>query len=356
MKNTLTQLLAASLGLTIILALFTGVHADDETWEISIDGSIHSPAEILKIAEESNLVYLLSDVADSVDLNPDSLRTVLNNDWYLSLEEDGNSRLLEYPTSPEISSILTITETHFEQKEYAKAIDGYRQVLEFNPEYHQMYTWIAESFAYQGQTDSAVHFYQLSITKNFIDYDAHWFLGDLFWDLGDTAAALRHLTIAHTLNRHHVLVKERLIAMNERAGHPWQEWSFRPRYSLSDSADAVIVQASSNWLIYGLTKAVWKYEPDYAEKMLGLEPDSVFFHPEAEREAIAVWILGEINRAEIDSTQLGPYEARIKQIVEDGFLLPMIYYEIAAYRWPSAMLLMPRKTLDRMVEFVDLYH
>lgn len=341
------------------MLIFVGAHIqaqNDDSVEILIDGTIHTPGEIVKLQIESKVTYVIKTLKDSMDIVDTFPQPYFDVDFYLSVKDDGSSELRGYQVNDTVSSALDSAEAYFHRGEYQEAISGYREALNLYPDFHGMYTWIAQSFRFLGQTDSSLYYYKLSIEKNYVDFHAHWFLGNLYWDMNDTVLAIQHLTIAHIFNRFHERLKNRLIEIREVSGNPWQEWEFRPQYKISQSDHKVDIELTGNWMLYAMTMSLWEYEPGYAETMMGRSIDGILFNPEAEREAIGVWTMGEINRSKSDSTELAPYVTRIRSIILDGNIMSMVYYELAASRWPKAILLMPREVIDDLVNYLNTYH
>jgi tetratricopeptide (TPR) repeat protein len=130
-------------------------------------------------------------------------------------------------------------------------------------------TLIGDCFYNLGDYENAIFYFDKAMARNFIDYDAHWFKADALKNLGDMDGALREITIAHLLNVNHESLNMVLRRYREIIGRPWKEMNFEPWYELEISGDSVFVKADPGWLGYASVKALWKYEPGYAESMIG---------------------------------------------------------------------------------------
>jgi hypothetical protein len=125
---------------------------------------------------------------------------------------------------------------------------------------------------------------------------------------------------------------------------PWKDWQYSPRYSLAQDGKKVKIQAPVEWVVYASVKAVWKYEPGYAERQAGPDYASRLITLEEEKEALAAYL-----------SQEHPLP-NLMPIVDDGFTDEFLYYEVLAPKAPGALLLLPREIFLRVAEYVDKYH
>ncbi len=283
--------------------------------EIKIDGKIHSSGEILQLLEQSSLVYELGELDDSVVTN-DSLPVVSNQ---LFIQKKDNKITLDIYTLPKaIEDTLLLAEKAFGEKNYEDALILYRKVQKLAPEYYVVLTFIGDIFFMKENYDSAKVYFEKGISYNFIDYNAHWFLADTEWELGSKSRAIEQVTIAHLLNVNHPLIKKRLIRYRNENNRIWRDWAFYPQYTLGKEGNNVKVKFHPDWIGYVLVKALWKYEPGYAENMFGPSyADQVVCFLE-EKEALASLLA--------HNEKLDP----IPQIIKAGFVNEFILYEIVA--------------------------
>jgi tetratricopeptide (TPR) repeat protein len=330
----------------------TALDLDVDSIQVVVDGNFHYPGEILVLLEQSDLMY--SMYTDGPDTSENEIDPpVLTSDYYRVLQEDGSIVLYNYSVSDSVMLLLAASEGAFEAEAYNEAIEIYKSILELEPGYHQMLVWIGQCFGIELMTDSARYYYELAIERNYIDYNAHWFLGDLVWNQGDTLRALQELTLAHILNVNHELIRERLWHLRKMTGRSWEEWSFRPRYSLSDSGHNVEIKAEIQWMWYAMVKALWKYEPGYSENMTGRPHSDALVNFLEEKEALGVWTLSLLDESENTDDTLAN---RLKRVMQDGFLNEFIYYERVAPFYPAVMLPLSEEVLLRIGEYVNRYH
>ncbi len=174
-------------------------------------------------------------------------------------------------------------------------------------------------------------------------------MADALWKIGDTSGCLDHITTAHLLNYYHEEILKRLKEYLFLSGNEWQEWSFNPVYSLSKKEHVVKVafdMSNSNmeYMPYILVKALWKYEPGYAGKMLGAKKDPSGLKTTEEREAIGAYL------SDLDNSEI------IFDVVMERYINEFIYYEIWLKKYPEALYLLPKEFLVRTKEYLSKFH
>jgi tetratricopeptide (TPR) repeat protein len=196
-------------GYTFLLCSLMVTAASTQTEQ---NPKLHTPAEIMKIMEESKLTYEIGE--DSLLAAVDSPE-VLSNQMYLREKTHGHS-LEMLSLSDGARPVYDQAEAAFNAGEFGKAITLYREVLSIQPEYVHSVTLIGDAFFSMGQFDSARAYFSRSIEQNFADYEAHWFLADTYKKLGKNEAALQEATIAHLLNVNHANLQKAIRYYRER--------------------------------------------------------------------------------------------------------------------------------------------
>ncbi len=301
---------------------------------------LHTPDEIFKIMEESELSYVFGE--DTISAREDDSPTVLINQFFLR-DSSGKTTLDKYDF-PKYALLLVQGDKEFANKNFDGALKYYHQLYATQPEYSFALTMIGDAFYSRGDIDSAIIYFRRAIDMNFIDYSAHWFLADSYDKIGLFDSALKEITIAHLLNVNHAVLKSKFKEYRESANRPWQEWDFKPHYHLSKDGYRVLINTSPEWVGYAMVKAVWKYEPDYAKKVDSAEPDSLLVNWSEEKEAVTALLA--------DSTK----NLRIREIITDGYFIEFILYELAGKKWPTVLLILPRDQFRRIYEYVEKYH
>lgn len=301
---------------------------------------LHSPDEILKIMEESELSYVIGELTDSI-LEIDS-PIVLHNQYFILTHNDTNS-LDEYIMSEQTTKLLQIGDKEFANKNFEAALKYYHQMLESQPEYSFALTMIGDAHYSIGNYDSAKVYFSRAVDRNFVDYSAHWFLADTYDKMGKLDSALKEISIAHLLNINHSVLKSKLQEYRESANHHWQEWDFNPQYQLSKDGDQIFINTHPDWIAYAMVKAVWEYEPGYAYKTSN-EPDSLLVNWPEEKEAI-VSLLTDTTRNQ-----------RIYDIIEEGYFEEFVVYELVSKKHPIFLLLLSEENFWQIFDYVEKYH
>jgi len=304
--------------------------------------SLHEPAEIIKIMEESKLEYELG-VDDSLTPMKIESPRVLSSETLL-LEDGGNYSLTRYPLSADAKEVLSSGENAYQEKDYESALKAYNRLMEMEPKYWHALVLIGDVHYSKGEFDKAKAAFEKAIKHNFVDYQAHWFLGDTLWNLGDQQGAIRSLTTAHLLNVNHEVLRKRLVSYRAKAERPWKDWTYEPRYSLKRDGDTIKVTFAEGWLGYAIVKAVWAFEPGYAHEMVGTDYEKNVITIPEEKEALV---------AELGTNHEMKH---IEKIIDEGYANEFIYYELLARRAPETIVLLPREIFMRLVDYVDTYH
>ena len=322
------------------------VRADDSI--VPFEG-FHSPPEIMKILEESDISYNIGELTDSLKYLSVREKPALNNNYYRETDENGDIYLRDYQVSDSSVELLNAGDMMFASKKYDSALVLYKQALTADSNFFWVLTVIGHAFYYLGEYDSSRYYYEEAIRNNFVDYNAHWFLADLLWKMGDTARTVREITTAHLMNVNHLNIKLRLEDLRVALTSPWQNWSFEPLYHVSDNKNKVNIIVDVDWIPYALVKAVWKYEPGYCKGITG--GDYVEGQPyiREEIEALNAWFI-------FKETSPDKLFYKVDEILEAGYLNSFIYYEMIAPYFPRLLLLLPDKEFNRLIEYLNRFH
>jgi len=314
----------------------------EETPAVGSNPSLHTPAEIYTIMKKSSLTYQI-DIKDSLPAPEAESPRVLSSQLLLTQKGDDQQLIAMTPSSA-AHEVLDAADQAYEKKEYASAIEGYKKALEIDPDFVHTLTLLGDVYYARAEYDQAEESFQKAIDRNFADYDAHWFLADTEWKLGNKAQAIEEITIAHLLNVNHDKVKKSLLRLRDEIGRPWKEWDYVPRFALSRDGGTIKVEAQEGWIGYALVKAVWAFEPGYAESVAGPDYKKNAMTDQEEKEAL----LAVLNDPK--SPQ------QLMRIVDDGYVNEFLYYEVLARSHPAAIVMLPRDLFMRVVHYVDTYH
>jgi len=347
-KSRLRWLLAAQVSLLAIVSwIGSAVSAQEPSPldSILIDGHLHTPSEIVRLLDRSPVIYELSAYPDSGAPHELAEPVILPPGLTFKMV-DGEVEYSQLSLKDTAAKLFDHAEYLFGEHEYQEARAYYRQVLELGPSYTPALICYGDTYYSEGNIDSAAFYFAKAVEANPVDYQARWFLADALWESGDTSASIEQLTHAHILNVHHAdmfhILKQRRFAV----GEPWREWSFIPTCSLSQTNDTVRIVARPHFLGYALAKAIWAYEPGYADKMRDItDPAEMLLNLAEEKEAVACALVGN------DSLRTAILE---KLDISD--FTEFLLYEVIAKKQPEKMLLLAPQSRDRIVNYLNKYH
>jgi tetratricopeptide (TPR) repeat protein len=306
---------------------------------------LHTYDEFMVIIKNSQLSYDYGEVDDSVAAKrPDTTRPVLGNRLRIR-KIKGVPELVPYTESPQIKEQLELLNQSNFAKNYRMSLGFSEKMLQLDTNYNPARTMIGDAYYLLEMYDSSIYWLRSSIKHNYPAYEAHWFLADALLRKGDSAEAMKELTIAHVLNVNSGLLRESLKDYRKGFKRPMEEWGVRPYFTLSKKADTVYVRYSKGWEGYAIAKAVWRYEPGYAESQLGHKPDGATFRMFEEREALFA--------AQSKNEDL---QKRMSVISRAGYIDEFLLYEMAAPHFPNWIVTMPKSIILRLAEYVDKFH
>lgn len=307
---------------------------------------LHSLSEIIDIMEKSTLSYEIAELKEKIP--PPNNRLNLNTaDVYISTENE-MTITKQVELSDELKQLKAEAETYFEKKEWAKARESYLKIYSAVPEYSKMSTYVGQTFEYEDQLDSAMVWYKKSIENNYIDYMAHWFLGRLYLEAGNTEKGTAELFMAHVFNRNHpYLTQELALAFKLRGMDFNYQWTFTPQIKLTQPTDkSVKLEMVKDWLGYGLVKSVWVYETDY-RKSMGVEETGVSMLEE--REALLGLYVGIAENQKV--MESNPAFRALGIAFDKELVDEYILYEILLVKYPAIAYQLSGETLSNLAGY-----
>lgn len=230
---------------------------------------IHSISEIIGIMDKSDVTYsLYEETFPATDFS----QNVLAHGYYLADGENG-AEVKKYEFEGEAAKEYEQAEDLFRQDEFEEARRHYQKVLEAYPACSQVMVYIGDTYYQLHQAFLARDWYEKAVAANYYDFLAHWALANACYANGDSERALKEITIAKVLNRNNPRLQQRLEAIYAALKKNYNNWVFDPAYRLSTEyneereKDVVQIHYTGDWLAYAVVKAVWQYEPGYAESM-----------------------------------------------------------------------------------------
>ena len=313
-------------------------------WVENTSQKFYTGAEIMKIMEESKIRYELNILDEKIPV-PDRTQNVIFNEYYRE-KIDGVYQIYKYSWNDTIEEYFNAAELNFKKKNPELARQNYLKILEINPKFYKVMTYIAQTYAIQGSYNKAIEYYLKTVESNFIDYMAHWFLADTYTEIGENEKALEEITIAKILNRNNPRLNisfNRIFNLNNL---DTANWEFNPQIKIDSIADKHIrIKADSDWLGYSFVKALFRYEPNYILSKNISEGESFLFE---EKQCIVAMV----NIFKEESLQRNPEFDALNKAIELKMIDEYIVYEIALIDRPDVALQLSEEIILRIKDYV----
>lgn len=307
--------------------------------------NIHSTSEILQLITDSKLAYEVSKLDKPVVCKDYSDKLNSNNCYRVST--DSNIKTLAYSLNKQSMPFFNKAEEFFKSNPDS-ALFYYELALNADPELFLVMTFIGQIYENKGNLVNAMEWYKKAIGKNYIDYMAHWFLADAYVATGNLDKAVDEITIAQILNRNNYRIKSSMNKIFSKAKRSTNEWYFNPQIEIKrNSEKSIRVAMDEKWFGYGITKALWEFEPGYKESM-GVNNDQ---HSIIEDRECLVSLLVALDNSKTNTdndTQL----KILKDAANEKYLDEYILYEIFLLENPMIAYQLPEETILRIKDYI----
>lgn len=306
---------------------------------------IHSPAEILKIMSDSKLSYEIKALDKTIEC-PDYSKKLNYHDNYRVTTDSG---LYTYTFKPnETAKPYFDRAESFFQTNTDSALYYYGLCLKADSSLYNVMTYTGQMYEHKKDFANAIKWYKMAISKNYIDYMAHWFLADAYLKMGDSKKAADEIAIAQILNRNNQGIKKSAISIFKQSYMGTSDWYFNPQMELEKiSENQVSVMINEKWIGYAMNKALWLFEPGYSQSM-GVEQGK--YSTLEDRECLVSLLVSlENSKTDIeDDRQL----VILKEAAEKKFLEEFILYEIVLPKNPFVAYQLPEETIANIKDYI----
>ncbi|KAF0200979.1 MAG: hypothetical protein FD170_3011 [Bacteroidetes bacterium] len=305
---------------------------------------LHTPAEIIKIMEESRILYELEILEE--EILPEDRTNNLNYNFYYRVIDDSSISTYEYKIDSSAYVYVEKAEKYFQDKKFSLAREMYLAALKEDSSYYKVMTYIGQTYGIEGDFDKAIEWYNKTINLNYIDYMAHWFLADAYKTQGEIDKAVDEITLAMILNRNNARIKNSFNTIYKLKKLNADDWTFNPQMIIdSVGIDKVKISFNENWLGYAMAKAVWRYEPGYKESM-GIKDGS--FSTTEVRECL----LGLMVSFDKKKLKKFPEFKALDMAVEKDLVNEFILYEIILPEHPFVAYQLSEEFLNSIKDYV----
>jgi tetratricopeptide (TPR) repeat protein len=312
--------------------------------------TVHKPSELLKIMTDSKLAYSIGEMESPIE--PKDYSANVNGNYTYHEDSDGHMVVKTVSLSKEATEEFNAAEEAFAKTGNTKnARMHYQKVLEMQPDYFPAITYIAQTYEGEENYDKAVSTYKQAINKNYVDYMPHWFLADVYFKQKEYEDAADEITIASILNRNHPRIQESMKKIYEKAHLKYDDWVLTPQFEVKGGKEKEVkVLGKDEWLGYAMGKAIWKFEPGYAEGQG--EKQGVPSVIEEKECMLCLFTVAENSKKKIKDKGILNLQKALENRMMDQFIL---YEEF--FRWqPSIVYQLSNKTIKSMKDYVMLAH
>ncbi|MCK9181457.1 MAG: tetratricopeptide repeat protein [Fibrobacteraceae bacterium] len=301
--------------------------------------------EIMDLLKDSKIIYDVESLNRKIPVPDRSAK--INTPNIYRVKQNGRFSLKAFEISNDARIAYNRGEDFFNLKQYSSARDMYKRALLLDPNYFEMMAYIAQTYGIEQNFDLAEDWYKKAIHANYIDFFAHWMLADIYMLKGQKKEALDEITIAKILNRNNPRLEQKFESVYAANGLDSTDWTFNPQVKVTQTIpDHVKVEADSVWMIYGLVKAAWMYEPGYRESEL----------KKSSRPDLEVWECISGLSIGLDKGWKIPVIQKLQKALNLNMLSEFIFYEIDLLEDPTLSLYLEKEEIEKLKNYVIMMH
>lgn len=307
---------------------------------------IHTPMEIVQIMSNSKLSYEIDALNKTIECQDYSSK--LNyHDCYRVIK---NGELITYriSVSEKAKPVFDKAEDFFSKRELDSALVYYQQSLKIDTTLYNVMTYIGQIYGTKKDYDTAISWYEKVISKNYIDYMAHWFLADLYLHKNELKKAVDEIVIAQILNRNNPRIKDELMTILKNAKIDYSDWCFNPQVEILKKGDNKIgIALSEKWTGYAMAKALWMFEPGY-KKSMGIEEGH--YSTLEDKECLISELVG-LENGKINIKK-DPQLLALRNAGDEKCLDQYILYEIVLPQTPAVAYQLPVESILSIKDYI----
>jgi len=314
---------------------------------------IHKPADLMKIMKASKLSYKVEDMYIDMDIKDYSKVLTESNTYHE--DSDGHMIVKKLVLSKDAETDWALAEKAFTvDSDFKAAKKLYKSVFDLQNDYYPAKIRLGQIYEKEGDFEKAVSSYKQAISKNYIDFISHWHLAEAYHKAKNYDEAAGEITLASILNRNNNEILERLNEIYADANITYSDWVFSPQVKIfkSQKENEIKVLCKQDWNGYAIGKAIWDYEPGYAEGQ-GEKPGNNSLMEE--KECLLNLIAGQ-DTSDITLRHKDPGIAGLLKAQENKMIESFIYYEEFLRSKPSMVYELPNNVIKKMRNYVLIAH
>jgi tetratricopeptide (TPR) repeat protein len=324
-----------------------------------------TPAEVIKIMDESKTVYRLEDSlakltpGERQDLAATLFPQACAPIGYPRLvQKDGRPSVQEFLFNNEAVDLIAKAETYFDKKDYEGARQNYELALQADPDCYMAIANIGDCYQFSDQPEKSLLEYEKAILKNPADHRLFFFRGDALLKLGRLEDAKKSYIHSLMLRPRYSYALKVIDATRELLKTSVRDSLFRPQALARRQGEEVCVyvdleKGGAPWLAYANAKAVWLGEAGHRLEMTGRSEYA--WSMVEERECLANLLAVYTSSLENKTVTPDPDLDILKRIFDNGDLDLFILYEIYTRICPYGMLVQPVETQNKVEQYIQKY-
>jgi tetratricopeptide (TPR) repeat protein len=311
---------------------------------------VHKPAELMQIMNASKITYTLAELY--VDINDKDYSNLRNESNIYHEDSDGHMVVKRLILTKEAEAEWNAAEKAFkEDSNYKEARKHYKNVFDIQADYYPAKMRIAQTYEKEKDFDKAIIAYKQAISRNYVDYMPHWLLAEVYYKQKDFDGAVNEITVAHILDRNNPQIMEALVEIYIDAKLQYDDWVFTPQFKIfkGQKDNEIKVLSKPGWNGYAIAKAIWSYEPGYADGQ-GEKPNAPSLLQE--KECMLSLLKGQDENK--PNTNKGIVNLQIAQ--DNKMMDSFIYYEEILRKQPSMVYQLPNSVIKKISTYVLVAH
>lgn len=325
----------------IILQAFSGAN-----------GAIKTPPEIIQIMENSKTTYSINSDPNAnfsfSEFEKDD--PLADPNWYV-VEKEGKWQINKYSPNSCSEKLSKIAIENLASNKYDSSISAYKSALICDPNYKKYLTYIGNSYFMKGKYDSAEKYLKQSLVENSNDYQAHFFLADVYAHTNRNELAKIELVYAIMLNRHNPTIKSftsNFLKKNNlgQFGEP-----FNLGFSVKKTESGVQINIANFSHVPAATCfATWMYD----DSLLAYRKDDDMLKRTMLKNMIANQYIYGFSKLKNKDT-IDSETRKIINIVDENLMQTMLLWEQASKISPEIIYTLPVSEKDKIRHYIEKY-
>lgn len=277
--------------------------------------------------------------------------TLVDEGYFLVITDSGYQlEKREFTLSPTAKKYLAKAKRFERRKKVTKSIKFLRRAHDMHPENMRVMKYLGSLYLENNQAERSISLLENVVEINDIDFEAHSLLAVAYHKAGQKKQALKHISLAHLLNRNHLKIIEILKVIFLENEMAYSNHTFDPKYKI-ETKDSLNISIQSNeppWKGYAACKSLWIYDVEYKKKMMNFSNIDIAAVEEKECLLNALLSYEQMEEGKENYPLLEYLGASLEKEMVDDFIL----YEIKSREDPIIMSLLPKERLDKVAKYL----